>query len=215
MGTPRAATITASSSAKLWVLDNVTQLKGLSKRELSTLAEAMEEETFNKGDVIIRQGEVGDYFYILVDGKVEVQKDGTQVDMLESGKWFGEKALMSEEKRAATCMAASDSVTVLSIARASFVEMLGALEELIKRVAPEEEVADLEAAEKSHKYGKDIAMADLEIGRTLGCGAFGRVKLVKHKQSGDLFALKCLTKSEIVKNKQSGDLFALKCLTKS
>jgi len=222
--TPRAATITASATASLWVLDrgtyraicrhfksqrakryveflgNVTQLKGLSKRELSTLAEAMEEETFSKGDVIIRQGEVGDYFYILVDGKVDVQKDGDKVDTLESGKWFGEKALMSEEKRAATCMAASDSVKVLSIARASFVEMLGALEELIKRVAPEEEVADLAAAEKSHKYGKDIAMGDLEIGRTLGCGAFGRVKLVKHKQSGDLFALKCLTKSEIVKN---------------
>ena len=53
---------------------------------------------------------------------------------------------------------------------------------------------------KSHKDYEDIAYTDLEIKGTLGCGAFGRVKLVKHKENGKCFALKCLTKTDIVAN---------------
>merc|ERR1719181_174524 len=158
----------------------------------------MEEETFVRDHVIIRQGEVGDYFYILVEGDVRVEKDGTVVSTLKPGQYFGEKALLSEDKRHATCIAASAAVRVLSIARASFVDMLGTLSELIKRDGPTEEVADLDKAEKEHKYGKDIPFDALTVGRTLGCGAFGRVKLVTHKQGAEtnMYALKCLTKSE-------------------
>jgi CRP-like cAMP-binding protein len=222
--TPRAATVKAEVPTELWVLDRATyraicrhykslravqysaflrkvpQLAGLSSREVAQLAEAMEEEAFSKDEVIIRQGEVGDYFYILVDGEVRVEKDGKEVGLLKSGEYFGEKALLSEDTRAATCVAKSAQVKLLSIARSAFVDMLGALSDLLSRDGPVDEVADLAAAEKTHKYGKDIAFADLDIGRTLGCGAFGRVKLVTHKSTGDNFALKCLTKTEIVKN---------------
>jgi len=44
-------------------------------------------------------------------------------------------------------------------------------------------------------------LSDLCIKRTLGVGAFGRVKLVKHKQSGLNYALKCLSKKDLVENK--------------
>ena len=223
--TPRAATVLASTDVKLWALDRATyrsicqhyrhergqkymrflkqvdNLKNLSDRELTQLAEAMEEEVYDKGDVIVRQGEKGDYFYIIVSGEIVVDKDGTKVADLKAGEYFGDRALLTEETRAATC-SASSAVTLLSINRDHFVELLGTLSDLIARtsVAEENVPFDLQTEAKKHKYGLKIQMADLEIKATLGCGAFGRVKLVKHKETAETYALKCMVKTEIVAN---------------
>ena len=48
------------------------------------------------------------------------------------------------------------------------------------------------------RHKEDITLKDLDVQQTLGCGAFGRVKLVQHKISKRYFALKCLIKSHIV-----------------
>ena len=45
----------------------------LSKPELEKLADALDEEIFPKGHVIMRQGQEGDYFYIIEEGEVEVR----------------------------------------------------------------------------------------------------------------------------------------------
>jgi cGMP-dependent protein kinase len=52
----------------------------------------------------------------------------------------------------------------------------------------------------SFEYKLDIAFSDLEILQALGAGAFGHVKLVRHRPDGRTFALKCLVKSHIVAN---------------
>lgn len=49
---------------------------------------------------------------------------------------------------------------------------------------------------------KKSKLSDFEIKRTLGTGSFGRVHLVRHKDSGKWFAMKVLKKSEVVKLKQ-------------
>jgi len=51
-----------------------------------------------------------------------------------------------------------------------------------------------------HKEHVAIEFADLDIKSTLGCGAFGRVKLVTDKNTGNTYALKCQIKAEIVEN---------------
>lgn len=48
----------------------------------------------------------------------------------------------------------------------------------------------------------NVAIADFHIGKTLGTGAFGRVKFVTHKKSEHFFALKCLKKAALIKMKQ-------------
>jgi len=222
--TPRAATVKCLSDTVLWALDrttyraihqhykserakkytdflvNVPDLKSLSKAELTQLAEAMEEETYEKGDVIIRQGETGDYFYIIAEGEVAVSIDGAEKAKLEAGKYFGEKALLSEDTRAATCTAAARTIC-LSINREHFVELLGALSELIERgelTLPDTDLSKTTMA--GHAEHVNIEFADLDIKSTLGCGAFGRVKLVTDKNSGNTYALKCQVKAEIVEN---------------
>jgi len=228
--TPRAATVTAKENCVLWALDRptyraisqhfkqekkvrymgflkqVTELKNLKPSELGQLAEALEEEKFEKGDIIIREGEVGDHFYIIESGEVAVtKKDGdstTDIATLVSGKYFGEKALLSEDRRQATCTATCDT-GCLSMDRTNFVEMLGHLQDLIDRPVGGADAAKAGAEvtdSSKSQYYVDVLYKDLDIMRTLGCGAFGRVKLVKHKTTGKTYALKCLVKQDIVQN---------------
>ena len=49
---------------------------------------------------------------------------------------------------------------------------------------------------------KKVDLNDFEIKQTVGTGSFGRVKLIRHKQTNKYFALKILTKAEVVKLKQ-------------
>merc|ERR1719380_48735 len=50
--------------------------------------------------------------------------------------------------------------------------------------------------------GKQLTSADFTLGKTLGTGAFGRVRFVTHKTSGNIYALKTLKKASIIKMKQ-------------
>jgi len=47
-----------------------------------------------------------------------------------------------------------------------------------------------------------VKLTDYEVLTTLGTGSFGRVRLAKHKQTGDFVALKMLKKAEILRLKQ-------------
>lgn len=66
------------------------------------------------GDVIIKQGDLGDYFYVIVRGRCIVtretplNKDGIRLANLEAGDTFGEEALISESRRNATVSMETD-----------------------------------------------------------------------------------------------------------
>ncbi|RVE43949.1 hypothetical protein evm_011418 [Chilo suppressalis] len=91
-GTPRAATVRARTPLKLWGLDRdsyrrilmgstirkrrmydeflsrVSILESLEKWERLTVADALEPVSFTDGEIIVRQGEPGNDFYIIVEG---------------------------------------------------------------------------------------------------------------------------------------------------
>ncbi len=71
-----------------------------------TLARSRDEttlRTFAAGEIITEQGDEADYFYILVEGEVEVlAKDGSLIAILKSGSYFGEMGLMEDRLRSAT-----------------------------------------------------------------------------------------------------------------
>lgn len=73
--------------------------------------------TYNKGDVIFREGDLGDNMYIIQSGAIEIsrQRDGVKhvLAILESGNFFGEMALIDSRPRSATSTAISQSRLLL------------------------------------------------------------------------------------------------------
>ncbi|WP_191970090.1 ABC transporter ATP-binding protein [Methylobacterium planeticum] len=97
------------------MLSKIEFFSGLDAAELGQVAEKMERRPFRIGDVIIRQGEIGDRFYLLHAGEVDVHVDGTVgsavVATLGNGRYFGERALITGEVRNATIVARSEGAT--------------------------------------------------------------------------------------------------------
>ncbi|AGO11677.1 AaceriADL099Cp [[Ashbya] aceris (nom. inval.)] len=71
---------------------------------------SLEEKLVSKGQEIIRQGDEGDYFYIVEKGTVDFFLDDRKVNTYGPGSCFGELALMYNSPRAVTAVAATDCV---------------------------------------------------------------------------------------------------------
>lgn len=226
-GSPRAATIRAKEQCKLWCIDRKA-FRGITAQhkfkqaqryveflsnvkigdavlgdvlkvpEIDAMSLALQRETFKRGEVIVREGERGDIFYMIESGSVDVLKKDhgdRPVKTLTTGQFFGERALLTEDVRQATCIATSE-VQCLSLMREDFNLMLGDLQELLdgqrhQRKAGDEETTTPEVVSSSSsptaenvlrsKPEDTIEIGDLEILGILGIGAFGQVKLVKKR----------------------------------
>jgi len=93
---------------ELRLMQGVPMFEPLSLAVLEQLAGGLQEVTYPKGTAIIRQGDPGDAFYVLIDGTVQVDRDGAHVADMGAGDSFGEVALISGEPRNATVSAAED-----------------------------------------------------------------------------------------------------------
>jgi CRP-like cAMP-binding protein len=91
----------------------------LPKDQLPTLAAVAEDASFEQEDVIIKQGDVGEDFYVIKTGLASVWIDGNKVAELKEQNYFGEAALLYNEPRTATIKAITH-IDALKITRANF-----------------------------------------------------------------------------------------------
>jgi cAMP-dependent protein kinase regulator len=91
-------------------LKNNFVFAALSQRELRTIIDAFERMEVHGGETLIQQGDAGDYFYIIREGKVRFDVGGNTVGRAFKGKSFGELALLYTSPRAASVIAESDTV---------------------------------------------------------------------------------------------------------
>eukprot|EP00440_Ansanella_granifera_P016203 gb/GFBE01017603.1/.p1 GENE.gb/GFBE01017603.1/~~gb/GFBE01017603.1/.p1 ORF type:complete len:471 (+),score=91.19 gb/GFBE01017603.1/:1-1413(+) len=120
-----------------WLAD-VQLLKCLSKPELRKLSEVLEEADYDRGEVIIQQGEPGEHFYILAEGTcsayIETQEGLVEVKTYrQKGQYFGEIALLTDEARKATIKATNKGATVLSISKEIFSAVLGPVQDALRK----------------------------------------------------------------------------------
>ena len=117
-------------------------------------------KSYNVGDVLVRQGEVGDCMFVLQEGEVEVLKteDGKEavVDVMKAGEMFGEMAIIEKQVRSATIRAITP-VRVLTIDKKTFLRRvhedptlaLNILKTMSNRIRKlDAELATLKGAEK-------------------------------------------------------------------
>jgi cGMP-dependent protein kinase len=225
----RTATITSKTDVTLWklhrtafqtvvkaageekleqkyqLLKSQKDLSGLKEAKLRKIADCLEEERFDDKDPIIKQGEVGDMFYIIRTGSVRitVNTDGDEekeVAVKGHGEFFGEKALLTSDTRSANVYAVGD-VVCYTLDRSAFTNLIGSLDTI-----KEESTSDLQMSEQTgpeRVIPQEIlnckSVKDLNIVKPLGAGGFGVVKLVKVSGiSNKAFALKYIQKTRVV-----------------
>lgn len=98
--------------------------KGLSRHELVELAKATEDLEVEEGKVLMREGDLGREFFVLVDGEVSVTKDGKEIRRLGAGDFFGEIALVYENARRTATVTAASPLRFFVLTRQSFRSLL-------------------------------------------------------------------------------------------
>jgi len=146
-------------------LKQVTLLDALLVNERRAVAQALNEVVFQYDDVVVQQGDIGDTFYIIRSGTADVFKHTAAAAMttttttrksaaaandlvaqLESGSFFGERALIKNQVRAATVRVTSAKMVCLTLDREAFSLLLGPLAELLQRKIDE----DYDGVVRSH-----------------------------------------------------------------
>lgn len=154
---PRAASVIARGDSVCWQLDretvnhvvkdaaikrrtkyedflkSVALIATIGGYERSQIADALKPEIFKKGDVIVRQDEPGDKFYIVEDGALYATKEDKRVMEYKAGDYFGELALLKNQPRAASVIVDSESAKVLAMSRVTFSAMIGPLQSLLAK----------------------------------------------------------------------------------
>ena len=130
--------------AKIDLLKQVPLFSKLDKKGLQDIAHIADELDLPAGKEMATEGDRGREFFVLLKGEAEVTKNGSRINTMREGDFFGEIALVSKMPRTATVTATTD-VDVLVITERAFDSLLkkspdigrSVAEALAERVAPE------------------------------------------------------------------------------
>jgi len=152
----------------------------LTSKEREMLLNAMQKEEVKEGQMIIQQGDVGDFFYICEEGTVNFIADGNAVGSCGMGGSFGELALLYDSPRAATCMAGADCV-LWKVDQATF-------RHLLSRTAQEEESSIVEVLGKVDLFKELDKQTITKFADVLSTVKFKEgERIVEKGQQGDIF----------------------------
>jgi len=175
---PRAATVIATSRSVLWALDRVTFRRILMERtsrkrrmyevfleevpllaslqpyERHKIADALESVTFEDGETVVAQGDMGENFYFIESGEAKVSKidkDGIRREFpsLTKGSYFGELALLTNRPRFAT-ITANGRLKCATLGKQAFVRLLGPVADIIKRNMANYQMIDSQLRQMEH-----------------------------------------------------------------
>jgi CRP/FNR family transcriptional regulator, cyclic AMP receptor protein len=117
-------------------LVTVPLFAGLDDRELETIAESGREVLFEAGKKILQQGERGLAFLLILDGSVEVNKDGKRLAILGKGQFFGEMTVIDDQPRSADVVAI-EPTTCFGLTAWSFDAVIGSNPSIAKQIMKE------------------------------------------------------------------------------
>jgi len=195
-------------------LKKVPIMQGLSDKILNQVSESLLRETFDAGVTIIKEGDAGNVFYMVEEGEVDVNSAGNFIRTMGPGAFFGEQALLNNEPRGATCVAKTQC-TLLVMDRENFETLFGPLKDLKRtmnaahRERLKTQSSSLEALAPATEVPDEkpvttiIPRSKLKIIKDVGRGAFGRVKIVEHVDTNEIYALKVMQKAMIIRTKNA------------
>jgi CRP-like cAMP-binding protein len=93
-----------ADATKTDLLRRVPLFADCAKVDLTKIERLVEDMELPAGHVLTRQGRPGDEFFVIVDGKVRVDRDGMRIDTLGPGDYLGEISLVDHRPRTATAV---------------------------------------------------------------------------------------------------------------
>jgi len=184
--------------ARQRILGKVPILSHLNLNQQHRLTEVLVTQAYNDGDVLVKQGQPGQCFYMIEEGRVGVVKDGKTVAELDSGQTFGESAFLDSKPRNASVVALG-RVKVLFINGEDFRRLFGSLTSVMTDMKDRQ--LKKEAKEKKiiqENTLMEVKLSDLQILQQVGKGGFGVVYLVRDKRDQKIYALKSMSKVVMV-----------------
>jgi CRP-like cAMP-binding protein len=129
---------------KVRLISRIPLFKVCSQADRARIATILVQVDLLAGEVLMREGEPGDRFYVFVKGSAEVRKGNRKIATLKAGDFAGEIALLTNAPRMATVLTTSPSVA-LEATREGFAALLDTsprierklLKALADRLAPD------------------------------------------------------------------------------
>lgn len=111
-------------SSIMHLLSGFAFFKSIDKSNLDRVIQYFRIKTFGPGDIIIRKGQIGDNFFIIASGSVNVLNEGgIAISTLSQGDVFGEMSLLCNERISATIQV-KDEASILYIDRTNFTKIM-------------------------------------------------------------------------------------------
>eukprot|EP01029_Cantina_marsupialis_P012269 TRINITY_DN2709_c0_g1_i1.p1 TRINITY_DN2709_c0_g1~~TRINITY_DN2709_c0_g1_i1.p1 ORF type:complete len:614 (-),score=178.83 TRINITY_DN2709_c0_g1_i1:246-2087(-) len=197
------------------VLMTLDLLKKLNDEQLDGVVDQMVTRVYEDGEYICKQGEAGDTFFIIEEGQVRVTRkeealdpessiksqrralspredEETEIGTLIHGEYFGEGALLTNAPRRANIIA-TNKVTCITLSREAFENALGPLRKMLDENFN---------ARKGSTSASNVQWSDIQKIRAIGSGSYGTVTIVRHKITGQTYALKQIRKATVIMKKQ-------------
>ena len=118
---------------KVLFLRGVDLFSDIPGEDLARIALITEEAQQPAGAEILREGDVGESLYIVVEGRVEVRRGDKRLAELSEREVFGEMAVLDPGPRSATVKAVTD-VTLLTIRREDFADIMAERHEIARGI---------------------------------------------------------------------------------
>jgi CRP-like cAMP-binding protein len=108
---------------KVELIKSVPLFAGLSRTQLGHIAQIADEVGVPEGKELIKEGDRGRQFFVLVEGSADVRRRGRKVNTMKPGDFFGEIALVSDRPTTAAVTATTPS-RVLVVSATGFRRLL-------------------------------------------------------------------------------------------
>ncbi len=122
------------ANAKITLIKGTPLFEHCSKKDLQHIAQIADEVDLRADTVLIREGERGREFFVLIKGECVVTRKGRKVATIGPGDFAGEMALLSKAPRNAT-VTATTPVDVLVITDRAFLNLLEKMPDLWHKIA--------------------------------------------------------------------------------
>lgn len=138
----------------------------------------MKKESFTSNEMIVKEGTIGDRFYLINKGKVRIFRDNKTIRELEKGNYFGEISLLNKENRTANVSAVDETICYV-LTKDDFLSIID--QSILNHIRS-----------KIYLQDTSILLNELFYIKFLGKGKFGNVSLVHNKKN--LYAIKAVSR---------------------